>query len=85
MGILDESHEIPKRIRHRCYLDAFSDVSHGRLELRPGSNKVLDGFFGIGDSPIGNRAARTRLYAFRVRIEAELEAANVEADVEWLI
>src|SRR2546422_11453017 len=85
MGILDQSHEVPERIRHRRHLDAFADVFHGRLERRAGADKVLDSLVRIGYSPVGDSAARPRLYAFRVRIQAELEAANVEANIEWLI
>src|SRR6266576_2276289 len=85
MGILDESPEVSERIRHRCYLDAFPDVFHGRLELRSGCDEVLDGFVGIGDAPVGDATARSRLYALRVRIQTELKAADVEANVEWLI
>src|SRR6266446_1650170 len=85
MWVLNEPHEIPEWIGHRRDPDAFADVLNGRLEHGAGARKVLDRFLCIRDAPVRDAPARPGFHTFRIRIQAELKAANVEADVEWLI
>src|SRR6267378_3309036 len=85
MRVLDEPHQISKRIGDRRDPNSLADILNGRLEGRALANKVLDRFFDVWDTPVCDRAPRTRPDSFGIRIETELVATDVEANVERLI
>src|SRR5438309_4854050 len=83
--ILNQSHEIPEGICNRSHPNTLPHVSHGRCELRPSLNKVLNSLVGVRHPPVRHRAARPGLDALDIGVQSELKAANVEADVKWLV
>src|ERR1700704_6355508 len=83
--VLDESHQISKRIGDGRHPNSLADILDRRLERRAGANKVLDRFLDVGDTPVRHRASRSRPDSLGIRIQPELEATDVESNVERLI
>src|SRR5437016_2895311 len=81
-GILNQAHQVAKRIGDRCHTNVATDVLHGRLETRAGASELPDRGVDVWYAPVGHRSTRARTYPRRVRIQPELVAANVEADVD---
>src|SRR5205823_2088992 len=85
VGILNQAHQVAKRIGDRCHTNVATDVLHGRLETRAGASELPDRGVDVWYAPVGHRSTRARTYPRRVRIQPQLVAANVEADVERLV
>src|SRR5882762_6249308 len=83
--VFDEPDQISKRIGDRRNPYPLADILNGRLEGRSRANKVLDRFLDIRDTPKRHRASRARPDSLAIRIQTELEATNVEPNVERLI
>jgi hypothetical protein len=80
--VLDHAERVAERIEHRRRLDAVADVLHGIAQRRAEAREPLDGLADVRDAPVRERAVGTGL---AVGQEPELEAADLEADVERLV
>src|SRR6266478_8811416 len=83
--VLDETHQISKRIGDGRDSNAFPNIPNGGLESRSRANELVDRLLDVGDAPIRHRASRARFDALGVGIQTKLEATNVEANVERLV
>src|SRR6266545_81783 len=83
--VLDETHQICKRIGDGRDANAFPNILNGRLERCSLTNEVLDRLLDVGDAPIRHGASRARFDALGVGIQTKLEATNVEANVERFV
>src|SRR6266550_3145414 len=82
--VLDETHQISKRIGDGRDSNAFPNIPNGRLEGRSRANELVDRLLDVGDAPIRHGASRARFDALGVGIQTNVEA-NVERLVEvWL-
>src|SRR4029453_11253091 len=78
--VLDDADEVPERVAHRRDADASADVLKPGVHLRANPLKLRQRLLGVLDAPVCERAARAGLARRRVRVEPQLEAADVEAD-----
>src|SRR6266545_3734680 len=83
--VLDETHQISKRIGDGRDANAFPNIPNGGLEGRSRANELLDRLLDVADAPIRHRPSRARFDALGVGIQPKLEATNVEANVERLV
>ena len=65
--------------------DAATDILNRRTEQRTDALKVLDRSNDVGDAPVGDGPARTGTGDAVVGVQAELVAADIEADIERLV
>src|SRR2546422_1095862 len=56
--ILNQAHQITKRIGDRCYTNVATDVLNGRLQARARSSEVLDRGVDVRHAPVGYCSTR---------------------------
>src|SRR4051812_2012358 len=83
--VLDQSHQIAKWVGYGSDANALAHVLHRGLEERSSFHEVCDRRIDPRDTPKRHRSARSRFHTFDIGIQAELEAADVEAHVKRLV
>jgi hypothetical protein len=82
VGIFDHADEVAERVAHAGRADAVADVGYGRLERGAGAGQTRDFGIDVRRAPVGGGAGGAGL---AVGNQAQLEAADREADVERLL
>ena len=85
MRVLDDAEHVAEGVPDGPDLHAAPDVLHRLLRRRAEVEESLVGGVGVGDPPVRNASLRPPRGDRGIRDEPELEAADVEADVEGLV
>src|SRR5690606_18962691 len=85
VSVLDDPKHIPERIMQRSDQDPFTDVLQFLVSRRAQVNEPLPFGAGIVDTPVRNSCFGALQSRTLERDDAQLEATDVEPDVERLI
>src|SRR5215210_2642225 len=82
MGILDDPQDVAERVEHGGDADAAAHVLHALVLPRAQAEEPRQGRVRVGHAPVGRGARGAGLEGGGRRMQPQLEAAHVEADVE---
>src|SRR5260370_4009638 len=85
MRVFDDAEDVAERVFDRRHFDAAADFLQRVALRRPELEEPLVCGRGIAYAPVGAYPARAGGVARHVWVEAQLEAADVEPDVERLV
>lgn len=82
--VLDDAEHVAERIANRCDSNAPAHVLGRLVQLGANPEQAVKRFLNVGHAPVSRRPTLARR-PFTVRIQPELEATHVEANVERLV
>src|SRR5258707_14815817 len=85
MRVLDETHQISKRIGDGRDSNAVPNIPNGGLEGCSRANELVGRLLDVGDAPIRYGASRARLHYLGGGIQCKLVATKVKANVERFV
>jgi hypothetical protein len=81
MWILNQTNHIAKRVSNACDFDIASNIPNRLAGFRSSFTHPRIGLVDIRHAPVSNRVV-AHVYATHIRVEPQLEAADLKADVE---